>query len=103
LADLPLEKGLSTNARATIEFARRNNLKLTIVGGRLAFDMPLWRKASPEMLNLLYVCESEIAAWLTGTLPQPKQIINLSGHARLSPQAWAALFGQPFADNEEGI
>jgi hypothetical protein len=93
----PLEEILSSNTRAVVDFAQQNNLNLTIIGDRLAFDMPLWRKASPQMLSALYSCEPEIAAWLTGTLPQRRRIISLSGHARLSPQAWAALFGDKIA------
>jgi hypothetical protein len=98
--DEPSREHLSTTARAVIDFARQNNLKLRLIGGRLAFDLPAW---PPERLSALYVCEREITAWLSGALPTPKRIIKLSGHARLSPQAWTALFGQPFEDNEEGI
>jgi hypothetical protein len=39
-----------------------------LVADRLAFDERLWRKASPQMLNALYACESEIVAWLTEEL-----------------------------------
>jgi hypothetical protein len=81
-ADPSLEN-LSTTARATIEFARQSNLKLTMIGGRVAFDMPLWRKASPKMLNALYACEPEIAAWLGG---EPAQVASASEAASENPQ-----------------
>jgi hypothetical protein len=58
-------RSLSSIARATVEFARQNGLKLMLVADRLAFDERLWRKASPQMLNALCSCESEIVAWLS--------------------------------------
>jgi hypothetical protein len=57
---------LSTVARGVVDFARRNDLNLTLVDGRLAFDEPLWRKASAQMLKALYSYEPEITAWLSG-------------------------------------
>jgi hypothetical protein len=59
---------LSSIARAVVDLAQRHDLKLMLVDGRLAFDERLWRKASPQMLNALCSCESEIAAWLRDEL-----------------------------------
>jgi hypothetical protein len=36
-----------------------------LVGDQLAFDERRWREASPQMLNALCSCESEIVAWLS--------------------------------------
>jgi hypothetical protein len=62
---------LSSIARAVVDFARLNDLKLMLVDGRLAFDEHLWRKTSPQMLRALYSCESEITAWLGRGTAQP--------------------------------
>jgi hypothetical protein len=59
-------RSLSSIARAAVEFARRNGLKLMLVADQLAFDEHLWREASPQMLNALCSCEPEITAWLSG-------------------------------------